>query len=135
MKTIAHHVIPCSLDGFDIDFNIIHLNQRDHNLVHRILSMPYWRIRKFRFSNALSFRKDKKYYERLLYILSIYFENIEKLPVLLIKKHKKAIAEMVMILNNKKYGYSVNSNMTVSYLLKCYCEVLLLISLSRENLI
>jgi len=135
MKKTDHHVIPCSLDGLNIEFNILRVTQKEHELIHKTLCMPYWRIRKFRFANALCFRKDAKYYERLKNILNIYFERIGKLPIDLVVKQKKAICELIMLLNNKTYGYSVNSNMTMSNLIDAYCDVLLQISLSRENLI
>ncbi len=79
MKTEKHHIIPNCLDGMDIPENVVVIPKEEHGIIHKLLNVAYYFVRKFRFKNASSFKKDTDYYIRLRAIHKQYFASLPTL--------------------------------------------------------
>jgi len=86
-----HHVVPISISGWDVIENQFLVSISDHKLIHSTLNIPYSNIRKFRRLTNHVLVPNIVYMEQLEYVQRLYFEGIEKLPVILYDKHVRSM--------------------------------------------
>jgi len=91
-----HHVIPVSLLGHDWKENIVRLSEKDHDIIHKTLNLPYHKIRRFRLkTNHMVHRNSQKFVRELKKIHLAFFENSHMLPTRLQNILRNSIRDQV----------------------------------------
>lgn len=91
-----HHVIPVSLLGHDWPENIVRLTVSDHELLHKVLNLPYQKIRKFRLkTNHMVYRNSQEFVRELKTIHLAFFQNINMLPIRLQNLLRNSVRDQV----------------------------------------
>jgi len=76
-----HHCLPVSIGGHDWPENIVRLIESDHTQVHKVLNLPYQKIRSFRLkTNHMVHRNSQEFIRELRKIHLAFFQNINMLP-------------------------------------------------------
>jgi hypothetical protein len=125
MKKDRHHLIPASLDGADVQENVVVIERSVHDLIHNTLCIPYFYIRAFRFKNAWKRKKDKEYVSDLRKLHLMYFSNLKHLPEEIQEMHRNGIEKQVYLLAKMKKRNVILVDFSFHSLLLAYHELLL----------
>jgi len=81
-KQEDHHVTPICMLGDDFSENIVKITESEHKLIHSVLDIPYYKLRRFRkATNHMVHRNSQQFVNRLRNLHLEYFKNSDKLPI------------------------------------------------------
>ena len=80
-KYQEHHCIPVSLLGHHWQENLVRITEDEHNLIHKVLRIPYQKIRNFRIkTNHIVCRNSQLFVRELEKLHIEFFRNSNMLP-------------------------------------------------------
>jgi hypothetical protein len=119
-----HHVIPISMDWHDIDENTYMTPEKEHRLIHNILSIPYRIIRLFRMKTNHMVHRWEEYQKELMKVHKNYFSKskFSRLPYHIRCSHISSLQKQINKLSNELWLISqLPKNITdhSDYILEC----------------